>query len=79
MKKSLRTVVTAAMFAAAKNLDKALRFTVKDADGNVVYDGEYSAFSYVLNAMNKSTDAKLLDLVKSMVVYNQAAKAYFGK
>ena len=63
----------------AKSFDTAYKFVVTDKDGNVVYSGQYSAFSYVLNVLNKSTDTALIDLVKAMVVYNQAAKAYFAK
>ena len=62
----------------AKNLDAAYKFVVTDQDGNVVYSGQYSVFSYVLNVLNKSDDTALIDLVKSIVVYNQAAKAYFA-
>ncbi len=63
----------------AKNLDVAYKFVVTDQNGSVVYKGEYSAFSYVLNVLNKSDDANLINLVKSMVVYNQTAKEYFAK
>ena len=63
----------------AKNLDVAYKFVVTDSNGTVVYSGEYSAFSYILNCVEKSSDVNLINLVKSMVVYNQAAKAYFTK
>ena len=63
----------------AKSFDVAYKFVVTDASGAVVYSGQYSAFSYILNTLNKSDDANLINLVKSMVVYNQAAKAYFAK
>ncbi|MBQ6273757.1 MAG: S8 family serine peptidase [Oscillospiraceae bacterium] len=62
----------------AKNLDKPYTFVITDSTGKVVYSSEYSAFSYILNCMQKSTDAKLLNMVKSMVIYNQTAKLYFG-
>ena len=53
-------------------------YVLPDSTGKVVYSSEYSAFSYILNCMQKSTDAKLLNMVKSMVIYNQTAKLYFG-
>jgi hypothetical protein len=63
----------------AKNFDTAYKFVVTDKDGNVVYSGEYSAYSYVLSTLEKmSDDVDLTNLAKSMVLYNQAAKAYFG-
>ena len=62
----------------AKNLDKPYTFVITDSTGKVVYSSEFSAFSYILNCMQKSTDAKLLNMVKSMVIYNQTAKLYFG-
>jgi hypothetical protein len=62
----------------AKNLDKPYKFVVTDKSGTVIYSGEFSAFSYALNTMEKSNDAKLINLVKALVVYNQAAKIYFG-
>ena len=63
----------------AKNLDVAYKFVVTDSTGAVVYSGEYSAFSYVLSTLKNSSDADLANLVKSMVLYNQAAKIYFAK
>lgn len=64
---------------AAKNLDKPCKFVVKDLEGNVVYDGEYSAFSYTYSTLNSSkTNEDLVNMVKAMVAYNLAAKDYFG-
>ena len=63
----------------AKNLDVAYKFVVTDSTGAVVYSGEYSAFSYALSTLKNSSDADLANLVKSMVLYNQAAKIYFAK
>jgi lactocepin len=64
---------------AAKNLDKAYSFIVKDADGNVVYEGEYSAFSYAYSTLSSTkTGEDFANVVKAMVAYNQAAKIYFG-
>jgi lactocepin len=63
----------------AKNLDVAYKFVVTDRTGAVVYSGEYSAFSYALSTLKNSSDADLANLVKSMVLYNQAAKIYFAK
>ena len=63
----------------AKSFDVPYTFTIEDAEGNVVYEGQYSAFSYILASMNNpKSEAKLIDLVKAMVAYNQNAKAYFG-
>ena len=62
-----------------KNFDQPYTFEVKDATGAVVYSGEYSVLSYVQSALTKSTDENLINLTKSMVVCNQAAKDYFAK
>ncbi|MBQ1558191.1 MAG: hypothetical protein IIZ69_08555, partial [Pseudomonas sp.] len=61
-----------------KLLDNAYSFEIFAQDGSTVYSVEYSAFSYVLRQLEKSTDNDLINLVKSLVTVNQAAKAYFG-
>ena len=61
-----------------KLLDKAYSFEIFAQDGSTVYSNEYSVFSYVLRQLEKSTDKDLINLVKSLVTVNQAAKAYFG-
>ncbi len=63
----------------AKSFDVAYRFTVKDAEGNVVFESTYSAFSYIRSTLkNTPDDENLVNLVKAMYAYGVAAKAYFG-
>ena len=47
-------------------------FQILDKDGNVLYNSEYSVFSYVNSALNKEgMNEDLLNLLKAMVLYNQ--------
>ena len=62
----------------AKNFDSFYTITVTDQNGNEVYNGQYSAFSYAYATLMTSSNQDLCNLIKSMVLYNQAAKAYFG-
>ena len=54
------------------------REDVTDQDGNVVYSGEFSAFSYIRNMLNKSDATDLFNMLKAMVIYNRTAKEFFG-
>jgi hypothetical protein len=64
---------------SAVKFDTPVVFQILDKDGNVLYNSEYSVFSYVNSALNKEgMNEDLLNLLKAMVLYNQSAKAYFG-
>ena len=64
---------------SAVEFDTPVVFQILDKDGNVLYNSEYSVFSYVNSALNKEgMNEDLLNLLKAMVLYNQSAKAYFG-
>ena len=63
---------------AAKDLDKVYTVTVSSASGKIV-TVKASALSYAYNVLNaEDAPAKLVDLVKGLYLYNQAANAYFG-
>lgn len=57
---------------AAKDLDTFYSFQLGGLTLN------YCALSYVNQVQKYSTDANLLNLVKALYTYNQAANAYFG-
>lgn len=60
----------------AKNLDKAYTVKVVDTKANTTTTVSYSTFSYAKEALEKSENAKLKDVVKALVDYNVKAKAY---
>jgi hypothetical protein len=63
---------------SAKDLDKLYTVTVSSAEGKVV-TVKTSALSYACKVLNTDgTDEKLVNLVKGLYLYNQAANAYFG-
>ena len=62
---------------AAKDLDKSYTVTVSTAEGKVV-TVKTCALSYAYKVVNKGTDEALVNLVKGLYLYNQAANAYFG-
>jgi hypothetical protein len=63
---------------AAKDLDKVYTVTVSSGSGKIV-TVKASALSYAYNVLNaEDAPAKLVDLVKGLYLYNQAANAYFG-
>ena len=62
---------------AAKDLDKTYTVTVSTAEGKVV-TVKTCALSYAYKVVNKGTDEALVNLVKGLYLYNQAANAYFG-
>ena len=63
---------------SAKDLDKVYTVKVTSGDGTVL-TLKVSALSYVYNTLNSETsDAKLVNLVKGVYLYNQAANAYFA-
>ena len=63
---------------SAKDLDKLYTVTVSSAEGKVV-TVKTSALSYAYKVLTtEGTDAKLVNLVKGLYLYNQAANAYFG-
>lgn len=64
---------------SAKDLDKTYTLTVSSAEGKIV-TVKASALSYAYTVLNGGSDeASLIDLVKGLYLYNQAANAYFGK
>ena len=64
---------------SAKDLDKTYTLTVSSAEGKIVTI-KASALSYVYAVLNGgSNEATLIDLVKGLYLYNQAANEYFGK
>lgn len=63
----------------AKSFDKVYTFQILDKSGNVLYTGEYSAFSYLYSALSSIEDEAFQNLAKAMVAYNQAAQNYFSK
>ena len=63
---------------SAKDLDKFYTVTVSSSAGTIV-TVKYCGLSYVYTVLNGgSDDAKLIDLAKSIYLYNQAADAYFS-
>ncbi|MBR3475027.1 MAG: hypothetical protein IKH34_08185 [Oscillospiraceae bacterium] len=63
---------------AAKDLDKTYTVKVTSSAGTVV-TVQYSALSYAYGVLSGDSKAEtLIDLVKGIVLYNQAANAYFG-
>lgn len=62
---------------AAKDLDKSYTVTVSTAEGTVV-KVKTCALSYAYKVVDKGTDEALVNLVKGLYLYNQAANAYFG-
>ena len=64
---------------SAKDLDKTYTLTVSSAEGKIV-TVKASALSYAYTVLNGgSNEATLIELVKGLYLYNQAANAYFGK
>ena len=65
------------------NLGKAYTVTVLDGDGSAVNTWNYSAMSYVYKVLTKAeandpaVSAELLDAVRALALYYDAAKAYF--
>ena len=66
---------TAVENIAAKDLDVFHTFTI--SKGSATYTIKFSALSYAQKAVNTSK-ASLQNMAKSLYLYNQAAKAYFG-
>ncbi len=63
---------------SAKDLDKVYTVKVTSGDGTVL-TLKVSALSYVYNTLNNAdSEADLVNLVKGVYLYNQAANAYFG-
>ena len=63
---------------AAKNLDKVNTLVISGAEGTIV-TVKACALSYVYAVLNgASDDAKLINVVKGLYLYNKAADAYFG-
>ena len=62
----------------AKNLDQTKNVTVTNSDGVRVLLLKYSALSYAYTALDEGYEDPDPDLVKALVLYNQAADAYFG-
>ena len=64
---------------AAKELDTAHSVTVKNGGDDVITITNYSALSYVYSVLKSGeADESLVNLVKGLYLYNQAANAYFG-
>ncbi len=63
----------------AKYFDVMNSFVIKSkTTGEIVYEGQFSALSYVYGAMNKyPSDENLMNLVYAMAAYGAAAKAYW--
>ncbi len=61
---------------SAADLDKAHTFSV--SDGKNTQKITYSALSYAYSKIS-STDTKLSNLVKTLYLYNKAAKTYLGR
>ncbi len=63
---------------SAKDLDKTYTLTVSSAEGKIV-TVKASALSYVYTVLNGgSNEATLIDLVKGLYLYNQAANEYIA-
>ncbi len=62
---------------AANKLDLFHTLVVKNADGQVVLTVKICALSYAYSTVTGSSDQNLINAVKAMYVYNQAADAYF--
>ena len=63
----------------AKSFDVAYSFQVKDADGNVLLESSYSAYSYIYATLNNPNNSEnLVNVCKAMYAYGEAAKAYFA-
>ena len=60
----------------AKNLDHAYTVKVVNAKTQETFTVTSSAFSYAKDALTKSSNNQLKDVVKAMVDYNTKAKAY---
>ena len=73
----IKIVESGSMNIAAKDLDKTYTVTVSTAEGKVV-TVKTCALSYAYKVVNKGTDEALVNLVKGLYLYNQAANAYFG-
>ena len=64
---------------AAKELDTTYSLAVWRAPGTLVFSNNYSALSYVYSVLKSGeADESLVNLVKGLYLYNQAANAYFG-
>ena len=62
---------------AASKLDLFHTLVVKNADGETVLTVKICALSYAYSTVSGSTDQNLINAVKALFVYNQAADAYF--
>ena len=60
----------------AVNLNQTNVVKVKNIATNEEITLSYSVYSYALEALEKSNNTKLQDVMKAMVVYNQKAKEY---
>ena len=83
-KKTLKPVESDGMWyvdvakVSAKDLDKVYTLTVSGADG-VIVTVKTCALSYAYGVLNGGSKSDtLIDLVKGLYLYNQAANAYFG-
>ena len=64
---------------AAKDLDKTYTVTVSTAEGTVVKVKTCAlSYAYKVVTSDKNPDEALVNLVKGLYLYNQAANAYFG-
>lgn len=65
---------------AAKDLDRVFTVQVKKGSQTLITLNNYSALSYVRRvvAAQGGGDQTILDLARSLYLYNQSAKAYFG-
>ena len=60
----------------AVNLDKEYSIKVVNTETKETITVNYSAFSYAKDVLTKSNNEQLKDVMKAMVAYNRAAKAY---
>ena len=63
---------------AAKDLDKNFHVEVSSKTSGVVISMDYCALSYVYKQLATGETGTLMDLLKALVLYNQAANAFFG-
>ena len=63
---------------AAKDLDKSFHVEVSTKTEGVIVTLDYSAMSYIYKQLATGESGTLIDLMKALVLYNQAADAYFG-
>ena len=63
---------------SAKDLDKSFHVEVSTKTEGVVVSLDYSAMSYIYKQLATGESGTLIDLMKALVLYNQAADAYFG-